>query len=398
LKILVLDEEFPWPLNTGKRIRSYNLAAALAAQHHVSYLAYGGNDSPAFRALADARLHPVAVPEPDRRKHGARFYLRLLLNLASPYPYIVTSHRSAAFRAAVNRLVTAGGFDLVICEWTPYAIFVRDFHRPKRVLVAHNIESHIWQRYEEHETNPLRRWYIARQRAKVQAFEKAAFAWVDGATAVSEADAAEIRALGGPGPVAVVDNGVDIGYFEPQGGVEDPHKLVFTGSMDWRPNQDAAHWFVGEIWPRLRAARPALSCTFVGRDPPADVVELGRVPGITITGTVPDVRPMIDAAAAYIVPLRIGGGSRLKILEALAMRKAVISTRVGAEGLRLDDGRHMLLADHPGEFAAAVLRVLDDAALRRRLGEAGRAHVVEHYRWESIGARYVEFLQQVLAT
>jgi sugar transferase (PEP-CTERM/EpsH1 system associated) len=396
LKILVLDEEFPWPLNTGKRIRSYNLAAALAARHHVSYLAYGSDDSPAFRALAEAQLHPVAVPAPDRRKQGAGFYVRLLLNLFSPLPYIVSSHRSTAFQAAVDQQVKSGGFDMVICEWTPYAIFVRDFRRPKRVLVAHNIESHIWQRYEEHETQPLRRWYIARQRAKVQAFEKAAFGWVDGATAVSEGDAAEIRALGSRRPVTVVDNGVDTDYFKPGGGAGDPGKLVFTGSMDWRPNQDAAHWFVAEIWPRLRAARPALTCAFVGRDPPADVVELGRTPGITITGTVPDVRPMIGAAAAYVVPLRIGGGSRLKILEALAMGKAVISTRVGAEGLRLVDGQHLLLADRPEDFAATVLRVVDDAALRRRLGEAGRAQVLEHYRWTSIAARYLDFLQQVL--
>lgn len=397
MKILILDEEFPWPLNTGKRIRSYHLARALTARHEVHYMAYGRSDSEGCAAMAQARLNPVAVPEPDRSKSGPRFYLRLLANLASSLPYIVTSHRSPAFQAEVDRRARAGGYDLVLCEWSPYGIFVKDLRTPKRVLVAHNIESHIWERYEEHERNPLRRWYITRQRRKVQAYERAAFGWADGATAVSEAEAEEIRALGPGGPVTVIENGVDTDYFAPRGGAEDPQTLVFTGSMDWRPNQDAAHWFVREIWPGLRAARPGLGALFVGRAPSPDVVELGKTPGITITGTVPDVRPMIERAAVYIVPLRIGGGSRLKILEALAMEKAVVSTRVGAEGLIVEEGRHVVLADTPGDFAAAVLRALDDPAARRRLGSAGRALVVDHYRWQSIGARLDDFLTRVAA-
>lgn len=397
MKILILDEEFPWPLNTGKRIRSYHLARALAEHHEVHYLAYGRDGSEGFAALAAARLNPAAVPEPDRRKSGPLFYLRLLANLASPWPYIVTSHHSAAFQAEVDRRVRTGGYDLVLCEWSPYGIFVRDFRTPKRVLVAHNIESHIWERYEEHETNPLRRWYITQQRRKVQSYERAAFGWADGATAVSAAEAEEIRALGLRGPVTVIENGVDTDYFAPTGAPEEPETLVFTGSMDWRPNQDAAHWFTREIWPRLRAARPHLTALFVGRSPSPDVVELGRTPGITITGTVPDVRPMIARAAVYIVPLRIGGGSRLKILEALAMEKAVVSTRVGAEGLEVEEGRHVVLADTPEDFSAAVLRLLDDPARRALLGAAGRALVLERYRWASIGARLNDFLARLVA-
>lgn len=395
LNILILDEEFPHPLNTGKRIRSFHLARTLAASHRVTYLAYGEPGSEAFRALAAAGLLPVAVPAPDRRKSGPRFYLRLLANLASPEPYIVTSHYTDTFQAEVAQRVAQGGCDLVLCEWSPYARFVRGLSGPRKIVVAHNIESHIWERYEEHERNPVKRWYITRQRRKVQAFERSMVNWVDGATAVSEAEAAEIRSFGGPGPVAVIENGVDVGYFRPTGEPEEDTRLVFTGSMDWRPNQDAAHHFVRDIWPILRRARPDLIATFVGRDPPPDVRQLAEVPGIEITGTVPDVRPMIGRAAVYIVPLRIGGGSRLKILEALAMEKAVVSTTVGAEGLLVRDGHEIVLADGGAAFAAAVLALLGDQDARRRLGAAGHALVEAHYRWESIGARLEAFVRRV---
>lgn len=395
LKILILDEEFPHPLNTGKRIRSFHLARALAARHHVTYLAYGAVDSEAARALGAAGLEPAAVPAPDRRKSGTRFYLRLLANLLSPEPYIVTSHYTAAFQAEVDRRIAHGGYDLVLCEWSPYARFLKDRTGVRSIVVAHNIESHIWERYEEHERNPGKRWYITRQREKVQAFEKTMVAWVDGATAVSVAEADEIRAFGIRGPVEVIENGVDAAYFTPSTTPEDETRLVFTGSMDWRPNQDAAHHFVKDVWPILQRARPALRATFVGRDPSPDVRQLAETPGIEITGTVPDVRPMIARAAVYIVPLRIGGGSRLKILEALAMEKAVVSTTVGAEGLLVRDGRDLVLADGPDAFAEAVLRLLDDPARRRALGQAGHALIEDHYRWESLGARLESFVRRV---
>ncbi len=166
--------------------------------------------------------------------------------------------------------------------------------------------------------------------------------------------------------------------------------------MDWRPNQDAAQHFVREIWPLLRRERPSLTASFVGRNPPPEVMRLGEVPGITITGTVPDVRPLIRAAAVYIVPLRIGGGSRLKILEALAMGKAVVTTTIGAEGLRVRDGHEVVLADTPEAFAAAVQRLLDDRSARQNLGAAGRSLIEAHYRWESLGAQLERILCDVV--
>jgi polysaccharide biosynthesis protein PslH len=395
LKILILDEEFPYPLDSGKRIRSYHLARALASRHQVTYLAYGDRASPAAVAIVDAGLNIIAVRPLHRQQSGLRFYWRLLRNLASSAPYIVTSHHSRRFQAAVTECLDRGGYDLVICEWAPYSQFVRSRTATRRVVVAHNIESRIWQGYEVHETNPLRRCYISAQRKKVEAFERSMVRWADGITAVSVADAAELRRYSGTVPIAVVENGVDSEYFCSRGTPEDESRLVFTGSMDWRPNQDAAHYFVREIWPILRRARPDLTASIVGRNPPPELRPLGHEPGIEITGTVPDVRPWIAAAAVYVVPLRIGGGSRLKILEALSMGKAVVSTTLGAEGLEVCHGRNILLADGAIPFARAVLHLLEDAALRMRLGSEGAQLVRARYQWDALATRLEEFVLRV---
>ncbi|MFH1373863.1 MAG: glycosyltransferase [bacterium] len=395
MKILVIDEEFPYPLNSGKRIRTFHLTRYLADHHDVSYLAYGSSDSAAADSLREHRITPYAVVPVDRSQQGIRFYLRLALNLFSRYPYVVTSHYTPAFQSRLERLIAEQQFDLVVCEWTPYAIFLRRLDNVRSIIVAHNIESEIWRRYQENETNPLKRWYISIQRAKVERFERNCFEWADGATTVSEPEAETLRGSGITAPVAVIENGVDVDYFQPGREVVDDHMLVFTGSMDWRPNQDAAIFFVREIFPLLRREQPRLTAVFVGRRPPRKVLELADTEGIVVTGTVDDVRPYIARAGVYIVPLRIGGGSRLKILEAMAMGKAVVSTSVGAEGLRVEDGVDILLGDTPQQFTRQVIDCLNDEKRRQTLAERGRQLVQKHYRWEQLGERYHRFLMSV---
>ncbi len=318
-----------------------------------------------------------------------------MANLASPYPYIVTSHYTDRFQGRLADILGRERFDCLICEWTPYAAFIRKVAGIKKVIVAHNVESAIWRGYLANETNPFKKLYIRNQTLKVVRFERECFSWADGATAVSEGDAAKIRAIGLKYPVEVIDNGVDVEYFKPRQETIDRDMLAFTGSMDWRPNQDAAAYFAHEIFPLIRERRPRARAFFVGRDPGKRVLDLARIDGIAITGTVDDVRPYIGKAGAYIVPLRIGGGSRLKIIEAMAMGKAVVSTSVGAEGLRVRDGENILLRDTPGDFAEAAVACLDDAGLSSRLGEGGLETVANHYRWEELGRRFGEYLCRV---
>lgn len=396
MKILVIDEEFPYPLNNGKRTRSYSLTRALSAHAQVSYLAYGHADSPAVAALTAEGIVCHAVAPTDLRQSGPRFYFRLLMNLLSPLPYIVTSHTTPRFARRLAELIAAERFDAVICEWTPYANYLRAHPRQCSIIVAHNIEAQIWRRYEANERNPLRRWYISLQRRKVERFERACFDWAHGATAVSAMEAAEIAGYGVDYRVEVVDNGVDVEFFRRTDTTVDPHRIVFSGALDWRPNQDAVEYFVHEILPRIRERIAEVQFAVVGREPPRHIRELDRLEGVSITGTVDDVRPYFANAALCVVPLRIGGGSRLKILAAMAMGRPVLSTTIGAEGLEVTDGTDILLADGAEAFADAVIAGLRDPQRLEAVARAGRRLVEARYRWDILGARLHAYVAEIV--
>jgi glycosyltransferase involved in cell wall biosynthesis len=319
----------------------------------------------------------------------------LFANLFSPLPYIVTSHHSRIYNEAVRASLVEFQPDLVICEWTPYVIYAKTLGSVKKIVTAHNIEADIWQRYYENESNAFRRWYIREQWRKVKQFERTALGWVDAAAAVSDLDCARLEKERAGLQIALIPNGVDLEYFDTLPQPNQRRHLVFTGSMDWRPNQDAARYFTREIFPLLKRARPDLECTFVGRNPPEDIKRLAEVPGVHVTGTVDDVRPYVERAAVYVVPLRIGGGSRLKILEALAMGRAVVSTTIGAEGLDVVHGQHLLLADDPRSFASSVLRLIEEPERCVELAGKGRRLVERRYGWDALADRFGGFIREV---
>ena len=396
MRILVLDEEFPYPPNSGKRIRSLNLLQRLAANHYLSYLAYGLNSSESFSMLKTLNMNPIAVPPQVPPKSGPLFYPRLFLNLLSKYPYIVTSHYSSLFRNMMNKAILDIEPDLIMCEWTPYARFVRDIDHIKKLVVAHNIETQIWKRYFENEENSIKKWYIGRQAAKLNRFESDAFRWVDGATAVSRKDADIIRSYNTDLAIEIVENGVDCKYFAASYGGQAGNQLIFVGTMDWRPNQDAITYFVREIFPKVREKNTDAEAVFVGRNPPSHIKGLNKIPGVIVTGEVDDVRPYIQRATIYIVPLRIGGGTRLKILDAMAMEKAIVSTPIGAEGLNVTDGENIALADSPREFADRIIELLNDPSQRHSLGKAGRKLVEEHYSWDDLAQKLENFIVRLV--
>lgn len=397
MKILVLDEEFPWPLNTGKRIRSYHLHRGLAQRHELSYLAFGRRESAGFVELSEQKMNPVPVEVDLPAKSGIGFYYRLARNVFSPYPYSVDNHFQPEFAEALENLLRRENYDLVLCEWTPYTRYVLNRSDLRRVVAAHNIEAQIWVRYAGAQSSRFRRAYLASQAVKMERFERRVFGTVEAATAVSESDAETIRGYNHRLPVEVIDNGVDLEYFRPadDSARSSPSRLVFTGSMDWRPNQDAAIFFVRRILPLLREQYSGISFTIVGRNPSVSVRDLEKVEGVTVTGTVDDVRPYIAEAFTYVVPLRVGGGSRLKILEALAMRKPVISTTVGAEGLDLRVNEHLLIANEPDEWVEAVGAILKDRDKATALGQSGRRLVEQRYGWPALVNKLDRFLHRL---
>lgn len=262
------------------------------------------------------------------------------------------------------------------------------------VLFTHNVEAEIWRRHAETAANPIARRLLATQWRRMLRFERGALARFDLVLTVSEADSMTFSRLYGNAASAyhVVPTGVDTEYFAPiaadtsNTGTPD---LVFTGSMDWLPNEDAMIFFVREILPQIREIEPAVTLSIVGRAPTPAVTRLAEQRGITVTGRVDDVRPHVGAASVYVVPLRIGGGTRLKIFEAMAMGKAVVSTTVGAEGLPVTNGRDIVIADTPADFADAVVSLLSDREKRQRLERAARRLVVERYDWSAV-ARELE--------
>lgn len=383
MNVLIVDEEVPYPLNTGKRLRTYNLIRRLQEQHKITYLCYGDGIT-ALPGCPNVDLHTLASPVIEQK--GIRFYGALLGNLLSSKPYIVDRHFSADMSKAVRRLVETGTFDLIHCEWTPYTESIRQvLPLLPSVLSAHNVEARIWERYYSAERNPLKKAYIGIQWEKLRRYEREAGACYTEVVAVSEPDKLIFEQEYGCQRVHVVANGVDESYFSPQSRPRKPASMVFSGSMDWRPNQDGARYFIEEILPSIRKRVPQATFTVVGRKPPTWLTDMASsAPGITVTGTVDDVRPFVAESLLYVVPLRVGGGSRLKILEALSMEMPVLSTTVGAEGLDLVDGQDVILRDDPSSFAETAADMLQQPEHWSRLGKGGRRLILERYTWDSI--------------
>jgi sugar transferase (PEP-CTERM/EpsH1 system associated) len=399
--ILWIKTEFLHPVDKGGRIRTYQMLRALRRNHRVTYLTLDdGTAAPNAEELAKEYADVVErVPFAPPAKGTVGFYLDLLCNVFSPLPYAVARYRSGELRERVRSLCGKGDVDVVVCDFLAPSLNVPNELGAPTVLFQHKVEAMIWERHATVARHPVKRAYMRRQWQRMLRHERAECARFDHVIAVSPEDAAVFRDQFGISAVSHVPTGVDTDFFRPSDKVERrPHEVVFTGSMDWMPNEDAIRWFVQDILPLVRARVPDVTLTVVGRNPPAAVRALGENAGITVTGSVPDVRPYIERAAAFIVPIRIGGGTRLKIFEAMAMERPVVSTAVGAEGLPVRDGVDTLLADSPDAFADAVVQLLLDPALAARIGNAAAAAVRAEYGWDRVAVRFAELCGEIAAT
>ncbi len=386
LRALILDEEIPYPPNAGKRIRTWNLLKRLAQRHEVHLLCYGEEGDPSLAALRSAGI-VVHLVEPPPTLAGFALYLSLFANLFSRYPFSVTKHYSPRFQKAFDDLLKGGSWDLVQIEWTPYARFLGKAGYTPTLIATHNVESQIWQRRAEQGGNFVEKAFFGLQAKKMKWFERRALAKATGVTAVTAADV-QTMSEWGVQRVGLVPNGVDLEFYEPAADREIGGEILSVASLDWFPNGDALEYFAQEILPLIREKVPQAMLRIVGRRPPESLrAKLSGLPGVDFVGEVADVRPYLEQAAVIVVPLRIGGGSRLKILEALAAGKAIVSTTIGAEGLELESEKHLLIADSAVDFAACVVRLLGCSEDRRHLGDQGRKRVAERYGWNEIAGR-----------
>jgi len=379
-----------WPLNTGGRLRSFNIVSELSRSHRVTLLTTHSpeEDPKTLVAQLPQCERVISVPCDVPKQGSVRFGLALVRSWLSHYPVDLWKWRVPALLHEVRRHLASRGFDLCVADFLTAIPNVPLAGPIPIILFEHNAEHVIWTRLSQLETRALYRPLLALESKKMRRFETQACARVSLTIAVSEADR-EVLAADAPGAkVRSISTGVDVSYFTPNGAHELPAGLVFTGAMDWYPNEDAMLYLVEAILPLIRREVAQASLVVVGRNPSPRLRTAAAGAGVHVTGTVDDVRPYVADAAVYVVPLRIGGGTRLKIFEALAMGKAVVSTMVGAEGLPLIPGEHFIQADGPADFAKAVVSLLRNPVRRRELGVAGRRLVEERYSWPSVAREF----------
>ena len=369
---------------------------------HITYLTLDdGTADTKARELSSEYCHElVCIPHPRREKFTTGFYVELMLNLASDLPYAIKKYESSAMREEIKRHVAEKRFDVLVCDFLAPAANVPANINCPTVLFQHNVEAMIWKRHYEVQKSAPKKAYLFRQWQKMQAFEAKMCPQFNCVVAVSREDRELMQQEYGVENIYDVPTGVDTTFFRPSGQIAcKPHNLVFTGSMDWLPNEDAIRYFTEEIMPRIKKTVPDVTLTVVGRDPYPSLVELSkRDPSVIVTGRVEDVRPFMEEAAVYIVPLRIGGGTRLKIYEAMAMEKAIVSTSIGAEGLPVTDAEEILLADTPESFADAVVRLLQQDSLASNIGKRAAARVREEFGWDKVAESFVRICERAISS
>lgn len=401
MKILWLNAGLLLPLDKGGKLRTWHLMRHLATRHEISYLSFADTsqtaaDRDGMRAVAS---HLVTIPRTDPPKASPRFYADAARYIVDSVPYAVAKYRSQRFATALQRMLAADQFDAIVCDFLPPVVNLPEQLPCPAILFTHNVEAEIWRRHAETAANPAARFLLTQQWRRMLRFEQQALARFDLILAVSDADRRTFERLY-PGvlkaPAHVVQTGVDTGYFAP---VPTPPMrrahLVFTGSMDWLPNEDGMLYFVRDILPLIRQAEPDTTLSIIGRAPTPAVRRLAAEAGIEVTGRVDDVRPHVAAGTVYVVPLRVGGGTRLKIFEAMSMAKAVVSTTIGAEGLPVTSGRNVVIADEPAAFADAVVQLIRNGDARRRLEQEARRLVVDHYDWSAVASEFEDALERL---
>jgi glycosyltransferase involved in cell wall biosynthesis len=396
------------PVDTGGKIRSYNLLRQLASRHHLVLLSYyGGARDEAYEHditehLPGAETIHTGAPESGLAQAGD--YLRRLSRRA---PYAVTKFTSAAVAHRVKGCMDAGRFDVMVCDFLSASLnFPRELQTPS-VLFQHNVESALWRRQAQHEPGLLKRVAFKLEAAKMSRYERAAVSRFHHVIAVSEHDRALMSEMTDAARISVVPTGVDLAQYraaatEDEKGaahaqaVENEAPLVvFLGSMDWEANIDGVDYFCRDIWPAVLRSVPEARFRIVGRNPHPRVRKLVN-DSVEVTGTVPSVIDHLREAAVFVVPLRVGGGTRLKIFEAMATGKAVVSTTIGAEGLEVKHGQDILLADDAKTFADSVIMLLRDREARMRFETAATALAARH-DWSAVIRRFEEALERAAA-
>jgi glycosyltransferase involved in cell wall biosynthesis len=396
MKILIISHFLPYPPKGGSPLRNYNLLKETAAEHELHMFAFyqkvhlkdGGSLEKRVEEIGKFCDHLEVFPIPTDRS-AMSFRMLLLGNLFSRQPYSAWRFYSRDIELAVKRhLDKHEDFDLLQLDTIALANFVRVAPELPTVLVHQNVESQLLYRRSEYLGNPLAKRYMAYQAWKLKQFESWADRRVDCHTTVSEEDKQTLAAHAPNAEIMVVPNGVDPDYFRPTDDSQDSNNLIYVGGMTWFPNLDAIRFFLDDIWPAVKQQVPEARLTHIGRQTTNEFQSRADTDrSLNFLGFVDDIRPDMTRAGVYIVPLRIGGGTRLKILDAMSMGKAIVSTSIGCEGIEVTDGHDIVIADTAADFAARTVELMKDPARREQIGRHARQTVEQKYAWPVIAPR-----------
>jgi glycosyltransferase involved in cell wall biosynthesis len=394
LRVLLVSGQFPFPPTWGFATRVHQLARQVASRHDLTLLSYGEPDDD-WAVDRSARQFDVRIV-PWRPPSTAAKRTAQVSSALSRRPYQSRFTYSQQMQRAIGELCATGQFDVVQVETSMLCTFDFPSHLPL-IIDEHNIEYEVLQRVHQAERSVLRRSFSDLEYRRFRRFEQTWWRRAAACVLTSSREEAIVHWEAPLTPTEVVPNGVDLDYFSPRHPSTEPDTVLFNGALNYRPNLDAAYHLVDEIWPRVLEACPGATLTIVGRGAEAELRRLRR-PQVLVTGEVPDVRPYLEKAAVVAVPIRMGGGTRLKVLEALAMAKPVVSTKLGCEGVNVRHGRHLCIEDDPAPFAAAITALFADRTAATALGRAGRVLMEQEYSWDLAGRRLDRLYRRVLSS
>ena len=395
MKVLIIAHKVPYPPRGGATLRNFNLLKECSANNEIHLITF--TQEPYLRdpnelqksidGLKQYCKHVEVFRIPtDNSK--LKWYLLLFFNLFSLMPYSTRRFWSSDMAKAIKRHLKEYSFDVIEIGTIALFPYARLAPGLPKLLIHHNVESELLFRRSKTAGNPLAKIFLALQAYKLKRLEKKALRSFEYHTAVSERDKNVLEKLAPEASISVIDNGVDTDFFRPSDLPVEPDTLVYAGSMSWYPNAEAMLYFAREIWPRLKADVPSIKMNLIGSHAPQELVHFSKKDAnFRLHGFVDDVRPYILNTAVYIVPITVGGGTRLKILDAMAMGKAIVSTSIGCEGIKTTDGENIMIADDPDEFCRKIQLLFSDENLRKRLGAKARLTAEEHYSWKKIAPR-----------
>lgn len=402
MKILFLSQRFLLPADTGGKIRTGKILEQLAKFHEITVVSNVESPKddayvPEMKRFCDRF---VPVPWIEIKRHTLLFYIRLLFQMLSPLPVTVLNSYSRRLRKVVEFECDRNDYDLAICDFVQTGMTFKNVKSIPTLLFQHNVESTIVRRHIDQAKNRLAKVFWWLQWRKLLRYEAKRSKSFNRIIAVSEQDKDLFKKLYGLDNVSTIPTGVDTSYYSPSAdNAELANSLVFCGSMDWLPNEDAIYYFSEHIYPDIKMACPDARLTIVGRQPSPGLNKFARsTPGVELTGWVQDTRPYILNSSLFIVPLRIGGGTRMKIYEAMAMGKTVVSTSIGAEGLDVTNGNNIVIEDDPRLFAKRVIELLGNRNLRTSIGNAACRHVHQNYSWLSVSEAFSDICRDTVKT